>query len=76
MIFFMTSPFENPACVSSVRDTSQDHGANGHIADNERSDTMRRISPAARTPGALAELRKSGLAKWRKAVRDSGATVD
>jgi tripartite-type tricarboxylate transporter receptor subunit TctC len=34
------------------------------------------VVPTVRTLGAFAEFQKSELAKWGKAVRDSGATVD
>ena len=34
------------------------------------------VSPTARTLQAFAEFQKAELAKWGKAVRDSGATVD
>jgi tripartite-type tricarboxylate transporter receptor subunit TctC len=34
------------------------------------------VVPTARTLGAFAEFQRAELAKWGKAVRDSGATVD
>ena len=34
------------------------------------------VVPTVRTLGAFAEFQRGELAKWGKAVRDSGATVD
>ncbi|HEX2826906.1 MAG TPA: tripartite tricarboxylate transporter substrate-binding protein [Burkholderiales bacterium] len=34
------------------------------------------VAPTARTLGAFADFQRAELAKWGKAVRDSGATVD
>jgi hypothetical protein len=34
------------------------------------------VHPTVLTLGALAEFQHSEIAKWGKAIRDSGATVD